>query len=367
MAAVGDDAVLVKIAVFGIVMSVMCTTLFAVLLIDNGGDYDYDEITAYRNDLISFSGQSMINETPWILSHVYTPWNESYDAETHTDDDLWLYGEEITDYPDLNKSADIKLDPDQKSSTLLDYRDTPYETLTGYKWWSPDAGNENIAGMIVRPFARLYTAVTDDEGKIYGDVPAHSWNYTGYRYVFDPTLPFNTEEAGPADGSLSIVWYSYSTGGGTQEGLSGGLVIYNGSILIANYSATDIVADYNTTSGFATIYDFDFGGTVLTLSIRFDQNALQQGMSLMEAWTAGYWSMAISSPAAGSFFDIDGSSSFTVTAGNMISTFIKIYTFDMPEIENQWAQFVIWALVGLPMTMAMLLITLRLINGFRVI
>ena len=363
MAAVGDDAILVKIAIFGIVISVVSSALFTVLLIDNGGDYDYDEITSYRNDLISFSGQSMINQTPWILKHVYTPWNESYDAESHTDDDLWLYGEEIDDYAYLNRSADIKLDPDQKSSSTLDYIEEQYTKFEGFKWWSPAEGNDNLAGLVVKPFAKLYSRVTDDYGYIYGDVTAHSWNFTGYRYVFDPTLPFNTEESGPADGSLSIVWYDYNN----QEGLSGGLVIYNGSVKIANYSATDIVADYNTTSGFATIYDFDFGGTVLTLSIRFDQNAIEDGMTLMEAWSLGYWSMAISSPSAGSFFDIDGSSTFTVTAGNMISTFIKIFTFDMPEIENEWARFVLWALVGLPMTMAMLLITLRLINGFRVL
>lgn len=363
MAAVGDDAVLVKIAIFAMAMSLMCTTLFAVLLIDNGGDYDYDEIQSYRNDLIAFSGQTMINETPWVMKHVYTPWNDSYDAATHIDGDGWLYGEEITDYEYLNTAAAVKLDPMQKSSVPLDYREVTYETLTGYKWWAPDISDDDrwYAG-ITNQFARAYAAATGDNGRIYGDVLTHSWNFTGYRYVFDPTLPFSTEE-GARDGSLSIIWYNYNS----QEGLSGGLVIEGGGVLIANYSAMDIIADYNTASGYATVYDFNFGGTILTLSIRFDQNMIEDGMTLSEAWTRGFWSMAVSSPAAGSFFDIDGSSSFSVTAGNMISTFIKIYTFDMPEIENDWARTIIWLLTGLPMTMAMLLITLRLINGFRVL
>ena len=212
-----------------------------------------------------------------------------------------------------------------------------------------------------------YTAFGgQSDPRVYGDINTHSWNYTGYRYVFDPTLPFANEgEEGTStvDGSLSIVWYNYNN----QEGLSGGLIIYGGDILLANYSATDIIADYNTTSGYATVYDFDFGGTVLTLSIRFDQNAIEDGMNLMEAWTLGKWSMAISSPSAGSFFDIDGSSSFTVTAGNMIDTFIKIYTLQVPSFQNQWANVILWILVGLPMTLAMLCITLKLINGFRVL
>lgn len=70
MAAVGDDGILVKIAIFGFAMSLIATALFTVLLIDTGGDYSYDEINAYRDELISFSGDSMINETPWVLSHV---------------------------------------------------------------------------------------------------------------------------------------------------------------------------------------------------------------------------------------------------------------------------------------------------------
>ena len=90
-------------------------------------------------------------------------------------------------------------------------------------------------------------------------------------------------------------------------------------------------------------------------------------MPLMQAWSLGYWTMAISSASAGNFFDIDSSTSFTVTAGNMIETFIQIYTFDLPSVDNTWMDLILWILVGLPMTLAMLCITLRLINGFRVL
>lgn len=372
MAAVGDDGVLVKIAIFGFAMSLIATALFTVLLVDTGGDYSYDEINAYRDELIGFSGDSMINETPWVLSHVYTPWNDSYPAVDstdpsldHIDDDGWLYGEDKTTayLNTLDSKIHVKLDPNYKSSTMLDYHDETYKAFKGFKSWSRASGT--ISGTIFGWLGldTYYANLTNQDIRVYGDETAHSWNFTGYRYVFDPTLPFSEDTGRIVDGSLSIVWYNFNN----QEGLSGGLVITDGDILIANYSATDIIADYNTTSGYATVYDFNFGGVVLTLSIRFDQNAIEEGMSMMQAWTTGNWEMAISSPSAGSFFDIEHSSSFTVTAGNMIQTFMKIYKMDMPEIDNAWVKVVIWMLTGLPMTMAMLLITLRLINGFRVL
>ena len=367
MAAVGDDGLLVKIAIFGFAMSLICTAGFAILL-QPSSDYSYDEIQEGRDQLISFSGQSMINQTPWKLTHVYTPWHEG--LETKVDTDGWLYGDEITaqelePYGPMSY-ANIKLDPNQKSSTPLNYSDVTYVGQTGWKWYAPGSGT--VAGKLLTPIYSIYTALGGkSDPYVYGDINTHSWNYTGYRYVFDPTLPFSNEgedgQTNSVDGSLSIVWYNSNN----QEGLSGGLIIYGGDILIANYSATDIIADYNTTSGYATVYDFDFGGTVLTLSIRFDQNAIEEGMNLMQAWTLGNWSMAISSPSAGSFFDIDGSSSFTVTAGNMISTFMKIYTLQVPSFENEWANVILWILVGLPATLAMLCITLKLVNGFRVL
>lgn len=361
MGAVGDDGLLVKIAIFGFAMSLICTAGFAILL-QPSSDYSYDEIQEGKNQLISFSGQSMINQTPWKLTHVYTPWHEGLEEKVDTDG--WLYGDEL-EWRSVGQYADIRLNTEWKSSTMLTYSDVTYTGQTGWKWYAPGSGT--VVGKLLTPIYSIYTALGGkSDPRVYGDINTHTWNYTGARYVFDPTLPFaneGEEGAQSVDGSLSIVWYDYNN----QEGLSGGLVVYGGDILIANYSATDIIADYNTTSGYATVYDFDFGGTVLTLSIRFDQTVIEEGMNLMQAWSLGKWSMAISSPSAGSFFDIDGSSSFTVTAGNMISTFMKIYTLQVPAFENEWANVILWILVGLPMTLAMLCITLKLVNGFRVL
>lgn len=356
MANDGNDQILIKIAVFGLTFSMLATMGIAILW-NGGGDYNYDEIASYRNELIEFSGQSMINQSPWVLTHVYTPWEQGTEIEGHITDDGWLYGDEIVDYPYLNRPANIRLDADQKSSVPISVNDyqPSYEYEDGYKWWA-----RGPIALITRPIADV---VGVDYHK-YATGEASIWNYTGYRYVFDPTLPFEQEQTvSHVDDALSVVWYNYAG----QEGLAGGLQIYDGRVLLASYSASDIVADYQSSSGYATTYDFVFDNTHLTLSILFDQDVIDNGTPLMQAFSAGNWSMAISSLSAGNFFDVKDSIAFTATAGSMINTFIQIFTFDMPNVQNPWMQAVMWLMVGLPMTLAMLCITLRLVSGFKVI
>lgn len=356
MAFNGNDQLLVKIAVFGFAATLVSTAMISILLVGNNGDYNFDEISDYRNDLVSFSGESMINENPWILTHVYTPWNDTLEASTHIDQDGWLYGDEILDYPYLNKSAAIKLETNQKSTVPITYTEdvTSFEAADGVKWWGKFFVTEWIGSKL-----------GFDPNK-YSTVTADNWNFSGYRYVFDPTLPFKVDDQGnkvvsSADGSLSLVWYSYNG----QEGLSGGLDVYGGRVLLASYSATDIIADYNSSSGYATTYDFDFSDVMLTLSIRFDQSAIESGMNLIQAWSQGYWSMAVSSISAGNFFDLENSATFTTSAGSMIKTFTQIFTFSVPSISNPWMDVVLWMLVGLPMTIAMLCVGLRLVEAAK--
>lgn len=365
MAADSSDATLMKVAIFGITVSLICTVMISVMIAGEGGDYDYDAIQGYRNELVEFSGESMLNQTPWVLQHVYTPWDVSLDPATHTTEDGWLFGTDVTDYPGIGSSARIRLDPNQKSSVLLNYTENrlEYTQVDGYHFWSSKNGGVWQGVNYVVPIEKImnWAGVSSEITSYHAP---DNWNYTGYRYVFDPTLPFSaTNTDGTAvstrDGSLSLVWYSF----GGQEGLSGGLDVYGGDVLLASYSATDIIADYRSESGYATTYDFDFQGTHLNLSVRFDADVIESGKTLMQAWTEGDWSMAISSLSAGNFFDIEGSTSFTATAGNMINTFIQIYTFNTPSIDNAWMDLLLWLIVGLPMTLAMALITLRLING----
>lgn len=380
----GDYQVLTRIAVFGITMSVVCTAMIAVIFAaDANGDYDFDTIQEYREELSQFTGESMLNQTPWVLSAVYTPWLFEDGLEGHITDDNWLYGEAITSsepdpddpdalyYPYIGKSSRIKLDPEQKSSVLLSVGDDTYDYIyeNGLQWWAQQYGVPEflalgpVGWLAHRGIINLADALGVDT-HTYDTKSVGTWNYTGYRYVFDPTLPFaDAETKSVKDGALSIVWYTFNG----QEGLSGALDVYGGNVLLGSYSATDIISAYNTNSGYAVHYDFDFQGTQLELYIQFDEDVIQSGVPLIQAWTDGQWSMAISSETVGNFLDIDGSTSYSVTGGSMVRTFIQIYTLSLPNINNDWMNIVLWLLVGLPMTLSLALITLRVMEAVRII
>lgn len=349
-----DSSTLMKIAIFGLTLSIISTALIA-LLIAPDNDYDYDEINAYRNQLISFSGNTMVNNTPWVLTDVMTPWVPEDGVQGHIDSDGWLYGSSIA-YSEIGKAADIKLDPGQKSNTLLSVGDPEqYSYVSGSQWWA--GGNDWGITLINKDFAGFFGV----DSNTYTSGTANRWNYTGYRYVFDPTLPFGNGTS-TKDGALSLVWYSFNG----EEGLSGGLDIYGGDVILASYSATDIIAGYESVGGYAANYDFDFNGYHLNLSIKFDPDKTGS-YTLAQCWTAGYWSMAISTVSAGNFYDIENSTAFVSTAGSLIDTFTAIFTFSMPSINNPWMDLILWLLVALPMTIAMLCVTLKFVQSIKIL
>lgn len=375
----GDDNQLMKVAVFCITFSIISTCL-ASMYITGSGDYDYDTLSAYRADLAEFSGGQLVNDTPWVLTSVFTPFVPGSVPDNEIEDHIeydrgrttgWLYGEKIEGYPGINEAVDIKLDPNQKSNQLLTVgKPYDWEYEVGKEWWAGD----NPYGIDLRGIGKdiitLYQDTIgngnyagDNYGVITNSGTANNWAYTGYRYVFDPTLPFSNNAASK-DGRLSLVWYDIVT----DTGLSGALEIYSDSnheqILLGRISATDILAAFQTTTGYSSVFDFNFEGTTLNLVIRFLPTVYQSYSSLKDAWDAGAWSMSISSPSAGNFFDVENSNAFSITAGTAFDTFIDIFTFKQPEfIDDPWVSVIMWLLVGLPMTLGMLCVTMRLVGG----
>lgn len=349
--AASDDATLIKLAVFGITVSLIATAGIALLVAPNN-DYNYDEIAGYREDLANFSGKAMINNTPWVLTHVYTPWQANMPIEGHIDGDGWLFGDEIEDYNYLGKAADIKLSKTFRSNRMLSIGDEyNYEYVSGQEWWA----GTNSWGWTLRGVGDVFGIDPNQ----YTTGTASSYIFSGWRYVFDPTLPFS-DGTSSVDGALSLVWYRLDNG---DEGLSGGLQIYDKSTLLASYSVYDIADMYEGTRGYATTYDFDFEGVILKLSIRFDQDAIDNGVSLIDAFSNGQWSMAISSTSAGNFFDVEHSNAFAATTGSMIDTFIGIYTMSLPSINNAWMDVILWLIVGLPMTLALAIVVMRVMRS----
>lgn len=375
MAEDSSDKTLIKIAIFCIAVSVMSTCLVS-MYVEGSGDYDYDTISAYRSQLVEFSGGQLVNDTPWVLNGVYTPFTpgtiSDADIPNHIERDGdrttgWLFGQKITNYPYLGQAVDIKLDPNQKSNQLLTVGN-PYEYSyrNGASWWN---GNNDLGVTILNPNLVRYWSdltgigeISDDYGYEVTSGYANNWNYTGYRYTFDPVRPLSSEGS-VRDGRLSLVWYQLSD----DTGLSGALEIYadkdHQQIKLGRISANEIINAFRSAEGYVQVFDFNFEGTHLNLTIRFDPTVYNNYSSLQAAWDAGSWYMAISSASAGNFFDIENSNAFNVTAGSALDTFIQIYTFDYPHFSNGWVEFVMWLLVGLPMTLAMLFITMRLVGG----
>ena len=377
----GDDNQLMKVAVFCIAFSIISTVL-ASMYIGGQGDYDYDTMSAYRSELSEFSGGALVNDTPWVLTSVYTPFTPGSVPDEQIQDHIeydngrstgWLFGEKITGYQYIGEVADIKLDPNQKSNQLLTVGNSySWQIETGREWWAGD----NPYGIDLSPVGKwgiqtwnyitqneLYTD-TSGYGVTYNAGTANNWNYTGYRYVFDPTLPFSGEGS-TVDGRLSLVWYDL---GNSDSGLSGALEIYTTAddeqVLLGRISSSEILGAMQTTTGYSSIFDFKFEGTTLNLVIRFLPTVYNSYSSLQAAWDAGAWSMSISSPSAGNFFDVENSNAFNVTAGNAFDTFIDIFTFQQPEFVNDpWVAVIMWLMCGLPMTLGMLCVTMRLIGG----
>lgn len=373
MAGVGDDATLIKVAVFGIAMSIMATCMIA-WYINGSSEYDYDEINAYKSQLVEYTGGQLVNDTPWVLDGVFTPFRpnditDPADIQNHIEYDNgrggWLYGEKITTYPDLNKATDIHLDKTQKSNQLLTVG-TPvnWQYANGKEWWA--GGND--FGIDLSGVGRFFVnAFTNDDTTYYGykinSGTANNWNYQGYRYCFNPVLPF-ANETSSKDGRLSLVWYDIQD----DTGLSGALEVYGSNneeqILLGRYSAYDIIQAFQSSQGYVQVFDFNFEGTHLHLTIRFDPTVFNDYVTLLDAWNDGAWSLSISSASAGNFFDVDDSNAFTSTAGTTFDTFIQIFTFKTPQFQDDpWVNTILWLLVGLPMSMALLCVTLRVVGG----
>ena len=229
---------LIKIAIFCIAVSVISTCL--VTMYNGGsGDYDYDTINAYRSKLSTFSGGQLVNDNPWVLNGVYTPFTPGTIADEDIPDHIerdggritgWLFGDNITTYQYLGEVADIKLDPNQKSNQLLTVGDPyDYEYRNGKAWWNGgnDLGIIIVDSDVIKWNAVKYFGWTGlvnlDENYGYETLSgsANNWNYTGYRYTFDPVLPFNSQ-ASAKDGRLSLVWYQIPD----DSGLSGALEVY---------------------------------------------------------------------------------------------------------------------------------------------
>lgn len=371
----GDDTLQMRLLLWGTMMSLMVSILCPILTPVTPTGYTLDEIYDQRAGLELYTGQSMINQAPFVLQHVYTPYTvgEPY----RTTEEGWLYGSELVDENDDpywvfdgenqldGQHTVVKLDPAMKSQTPLftgtETDITEYRTLDflgGGFWQSVTEGVMRFVGLL-RPIA---AAGTDTEEWYYSiETKTYpTWNFSGYRYEFDPMLRINTENGTSTkavdDAKLSIVWYDLDG----QEGISGGLVLYNNktNAILANYTAAEIVSGYNALRSDASLFYLNFDGILVNMWVRFDPDVVINNLDLSQAFSEGKWTIAFTCASADTYLDLQNSNSFTASLGSMIDTYIKLFTLDLPNLPLEW-NLVLWILCVMPLGLAMILFLSR--------
>lgn len=366
----GEDTLQVRIAVFAIVLSLVVTMLVPILApqYDSNTGYGWEQIYIEKMNLEGYTGESMTNMTPWVLSGVYTPW--SIDLPVNVDPETgWVYGESINYSQDgfyttthIGDTNTIYLDPNQKSITPL-AQTTSDVTIeeTSLAWWASGLnGNINLIGVIAGTYLGINPFVTEQ-------VPTsvNSWTFTGYRYEFDPMLRIDYSSAdkdpdystpSQTDAKLSLVWYADEF----NQGLSAGLILYNNTDngLLAYIKSSDIVSNYDQNSNYSSSFQFDFNGVKIYLNIKFDQDVLVSGMDLNEAFDNGHWSLAITAKSMDNYIDVANSNTLSSSMGNLLDTYIQIFKLSMPSVPFLWS-IVLWIVCILPLEITMIMFLSR--------
>ena len=364
----GDDRLQIQLATFGIVISIMVSAMLPILVPTNVTGYSLDEIYRERASLEIYTGESMINQAPYVLQHVYTPYTvgEPYNLT----EEGWLYGTELKedDQPSFVMDGEqqigkteIRLDPSKKSDVPL-YSGT-VSSSTVMVVMPAAGGTGSFWGDVWEYIEGLFSFGISRDSEVRTETYP-TWNFSGYRYELDPMLRIATNTDGQPtvdtrkvdDAKLSIVWYDLDG----QEGISGGLVLYNSktNAILASYTAAEIVAQYNPLSQNAAKFKLDFNGTVVSMWLRFDPDVLINNLDLSQAFSQGKWTIAFTSSSADAYLDLQNSNSFTASLGSMLETYINIFTLDIPNLSTEW-NLVLWVICIMPVGLSVILFLSR--------
>lgn len=191
------------------------------------------------------------------------------------------------------------------------------------------------------------------------------YEYEGYRMSFQPISNYTAMDQ---DGnripiiatttSLSLVWYQYNNG---QSGVTGQIVLSGSNGGIAYLNAARILAAFNNNTSTAE-FDMVFNGVTMNIYIKIDPMATTTyGMTVEQAYNAGYWSIMVTS------MSVD-STAYTGTdyASNpmqIFETMIDLLTFNMDDYDMApWLSTLCSVLFIAPLYVT--LITLCLANAY---
>lgn len=377
----GEDRLQVGLAVFCIVVSLMVTALTPVIVPEYDAA-DGDGLANARSKMENFTGESMISMSPWKLTWTATPYTANNQTNVKTTWG-WVYGSVnhgyslngttyLTAHYDSEEekwvydkvSEIIKMDPTKKSWKPLSTGTAEIKDKVLKNEWADLDTNLwtqlKHAVLYGNPIAQ---ALGQDEGEMYEDgiKRTNAFEFTGLLYHFSPYYRISTQDSSSTklnsdNASLNVVWYDGRLG----TGISGGLVLASDKTkaIIANYNADDIIRDAQTDSEFATKYLLNFNNINVYMYIQFDNEVITTGMDLRSAWDAGMWTIAFASPSADGLMDIFNANDLSSSVGNLIDTYVSIFTFDMPNCPAEWS-VALWVMCVLPMEIALIMFLSR--------
>ena len=308
----GDSKFAFSLLIFAMAMTLLlpiCISIFAPGV--NASPLNTDE---QLEGYYSFTGSSPSKESIWSLTGIYTPYGVNENGEEDTvhygySDDGWLYGSSIESYR-----------PSQYKDSMYDYTvvkgdDGLFRYAYGSHTETDD--DDNVVTVVD---SLTYPGGNHKSGDLYTDVSFDPlkkspifftqalkeerdgyfyYQFGGYRYSFQPTSSYTTQNADGEEievvantSSLSLIWYQYYTS--NQSGISGQLIVTSNDYSVAYLTSSEILQAFNSTTSTArfTLY---FSGIPMNLLIRIDPTMLNSGLSVQQCYDLGYWSVMVTS------------------------------------------------------------------------
>ena len=347
-----------------VAMPIMVTTFVPNQAIDTDEE-------ALLDDYYSFTGvtEGHTKEAVWVLTGIYTPYQGGDYGYT---DDGWLYGSRIQyNTPEQYgqgspQNFTVYRDDQGIYRYWMDTADYDKDKGTGhhgtYRYATEEDVEEDddlVVGQIIKngEIGDLYTHIVFDRsqksnifftssGKHGEGGEAYTvgskyfyYEYTGYRYAFQPTSDNYTVDA---DGnkiaitatttSLSLIWYEYYT----QSGISGQLILSGSDSGVAYINGDQIVRAFDSTTNTARFAMTFNGGVEMGIYVKIDPYATTTlGKTVKQAYDEGYWSIMVTSlstdPDAyiGTDFSLDIEKIFMAIVDLMTFNYSKYHMSDM--------------------------------------
>ena len=324
-----DTGFVVKVIVFALLLMFLVPLFFSLFIpqIDNGEDTKYaEQIQQLEDEYYLSTGRTVTATTEtWALTGIYEPF---YGSSYGITDDGWIFGARATKYSPAQYTIDQSVSG-IKNRYEVEYRDGLYyytkvdSTIDkthniGDLYTAVAMDNAHVSDVFFTPGGKT----TTDKGFYY--------DYTGYRYAFQPLRPYHTYVGGivtevePNSTSLSLIWYQYSS----MNGIAGQLTISGSDSGLSYLSSTDILREFNQ-STYSSTFDLTFNNVAMHLTIRLDPIRIAEGKSVEECYNQGWWSVIVSSDAIVTSSLNDASYDFN--PNNVFDTLIKLLTFRIAE------------------------------------